>query len=107
MAQAVKPAAAIGPIWWRYEYQLSGKPCTITTKGPDPSMAQRIFSAPAFTVRNSGIGGGLLRRRPGTLGGCAGLGKRDQASAPVVRTGRRHLRVLALDRRRVRARPEP
>ncbi len=52
MAQAVKPAAAIGPIWWRQEYQDSGKPWTMTTMGPDPSMAQRRETSPTSTVRN-------------------------------------------------------
>ena len=41
MAQAVKPAWAIGPIWWRQLYQPSGKPCTITTSGPLPCTAAR------------------------------------------------------------------
>ncbi|MEJ1968113.1 MAG: hypothetical protein WDN03_05655 [Rhizomicrobium sp.] len=41
MAQAVKPACAIGRIWWRQENQDSGKPCTITTSGPPPSTAAR------------------------------------------------------------------
>src|SRR5580704_12055813 len=59
MAQAVKPAPAIGPIWWRQEYQDSGKPWTMTTRGPVPSMAQRSLSSPTSTVRNSGMSEGL------------------------------------------------
>src|SRR5579863_1949745 len=75
MAAAMKPASAIGVIWWRHEYQDSGKPCTISTSGPWPSTATRRRTSPASIVRNSGIsrsscrqaGGGAgrpLRRRP-------------------------------------------
>src|SRR5580692_8733901 len=55
MAQAVNPAAATGPIWWRHEYQLSGKPCTISASGPSPSTATRRRAAPASTILNSGM----------------------------------------------------
>jgi hypothetical protein len=53
MAQAVKPAAAIGAIWCHHEYQDSGKPCTMTTSGPEPrTTARRLMSDNASVVNS-------------------------------------------------------
>src|SRR3990167_5537019 len=68
MAQAVKPAAATGPIWWRQLYQLSGKPWTITTSGPSPSIAARKVTSGSSISRKFGIDHpsslDLTQRRP-------------------------------------------
>src|SRR3990167_3907906 len=68
MAQAVKPAAATGPIWWRQLYQLSGKPWTIRTSGPSPRVAARRVNSGNSISRKSGMeiapSPGLTQRRP-------------------------------------------
>ena len=32
------PASARAGIWWRHEYDVSGKPCTSMTSGPSPAV---------------------------------------------------------------------
>src|SRR5215469_6195104 len=56
MAQAVKPAFAIGPIWCRQEYQDSGKPWTMITNGPEPSTTARRRMSGSWMVWKLGMG---------------------------------------------------
>src|SRR5262245_36975800 len=101
MAQAVKPASAIGPIWWRYEYQLSGNPWTIRTSGPSPSTTARMRALPASIVRNSRN----LVSSPGMgLCGFALLGRQDDVGLRVQAKGLHHLLAIRPRLRRVGSR---
>src|SRR5579859_331740 len=87
MAAAVKPACAIGVIWWRHEYQDSGKPWTISTSGPSPSRATRSESSPTSMVRKAGIWRSL-ESGAGTEADGHGLGPGDEGGGEPLGRGR-------------------
>src|SRR5215831_15551301 len=50
-----KPASASALIWWRQEYQLSGKPWHSKTRGPSPSSTTFRLMPLALTIRSIGL----------------------------------------------------
>src|SRR5215831_96824 len=59
-----KPASASALIWWRQEYQLSGKPWHSKTKGPWPCSTIFRLMPLVLTIRSIGLLMVLIPPRP-------------------------------------------
>src|SRR5215475_10899193 len=54
-ARTWKPASASALIWWRQEYQLSGKPWHSNTRGPWPCSTTFRLMPLVLTIRSIGL----------------------------------------------------
>src|SRR5215210_690200 len=79
-----KPASASAGIWWRHEYQYSGKPCRSTTSGPLPASTTWRRTAPRSTVRCSRSVGRVIVSRSAAGRASGRLDARDHPVAEGV-----------------------